>query len=88
MTSREALIAAGFSKWDGSHLALTKIIKDSMNDPKSYEHVKTVYSDKGDRLVIRTTFRGKNAFGGVVKNWVIAEADLKGNVLRVIEQGP
>jgi hypothetical protein len=59
-----------------------------MNDPKSYEHVETRYADKGDHLIVKTTFRGKNAFGGVVPNWVIAKTDLDGNVLEVIAQGP
>jgi hypothetical protein len=59
-----------------------------MNDPDSYKHVETVYSDMGDYLVVRTTFRGKNAFGGVVTNWIKAKVDLNGNVISVIEQGP
>ena len=81
-------IEKGFSSlWDGSHRELTKVIKGSMNDPGSYEHVETVSWDMGDHLVVRTTFRGKNAFGGVVSNWVKAKTDLDGNVLEVIEQG-
>ena len=86
--ARKERIEKGFSSlWDGSHRELTKVIKGSMNDPGSYEHVKTVYWDMGDHLVVRTTFRGKNAFGGVVSNWVKAKTDLDGNVLEVIEQG-
>ena len=77
-----------FSAWDGSHRGLTEIIKKSMNDPGSYEHEETVYWDKGDHLIVKTTFRGKNAFGGVVKNWVKAKIDLNGNVIEVVSQGP
>lgn len=77
-----------FSAWDGSHRGLTKLIKKSMNDPASYDHVETVYWDKGDHLVVKTTFRGKNAFGGVVKNWVMAKVDLNGNVIEIISQEP
>jgi len=85
---RKELLDKQFSGWDGSHIELTKIIKKSMNDPNSYEHVETVYWDMGDHLVVRTTFRGKNAFGGVVKNWVKAKADINtGHVIEVIEQG-
>lgn len=76
-----------FSSWDGSHRGITELIKKSLNDPDSYEHVETVYSDKGDHLIVKTTFRGKNAFGGVVKNWVIVKVDLNGNVIEVISQG-
>ena len=77
-----------FSSWDGSHINLTKMIKQSMNDPSSYDHDKTVYWDNGDHLIVKTTFRGKNAFGGVVVNWVKAKTDLSGNVIAIIEQGP
>lgn len=83
--ARKKLISKGFSSWDGSHRELTKVIKESMNDPKSYDHVETNYWDMGDHLVVRTTFRGKNAFGGVVKNSVRAKTDLDGNVLEIIE---
>ena len=86
--TRTEIIEQQFSAWDGSHRSLTKLIKESMNDPDSYDHVETVYWDKGDHLIVRTTFRGKNAFGGVVKNWVKAKVDLNGNVIEVIEQGP
>jgi hypothetical protein len=64
------------------------LIKKSMNDPNSYEHEETVYWDKGDHLIVRTTFRGKNAFGGVVKNSIMAKVDLNGNVIEIISEGP
>lgn len=85
---RKEQIQTHFSAWDGSHRGLTKLIKKSMNDPDSYEHVETVYWDKGDHLIVKTTFRGKNAFGGVVKNWIMAKVDLNGNVIEVLSQGP
>ncbi|MFZ5988083.1 MAG: hypothetical protein ACOYWZ_13295 [Bacillota bacterium] len=85
--TRQEKIEKQFNPWDGSHLALTQYIKDSMNDPKSYEHIKTTYSDMGDHLVIMTEFRGKNAFGGVVRNYVKAKVDLEGNIIKIIEQG-
>ena len=85
---RKKRIEAGFSSWDGSHIKLTRIIKESMNDPKSYKHDETGWWDRGDHLIVRTSFRGKNAFGGVVLNWVKAKCDLDGNVIAVIEQGP
>jgi len=82
---REKEIEDQFSAWDGSHIELTKIIKASMNDPKSYEHVETVYQDAGDRLIVITTFRGKNAFGGTVVNTVKANVSLDGKDVEVIE---
>ena len=86
--ARKKRLEGGFSAWDGSHSGLTKVIKEAMNDPKSYEHADTKYRDMGDHLIVTTTYRGKNAFGGVVKNWVQAKTDLDGNVLKIIDEGP
>jgi len=86
--ARTKRIESQFSAWDGAHRNLTRLIKASMNDPGSYKHDETVYWDMGDHLVVRTSFRGKNAFGGVVRNWVKAEVDLDGNIIAILEQGP
>lgn len=84
--SRDEIIEKQFSAWDGSHIKLTELIKDSMNDPKSYEHVETVYWDMKDHLIVNTTFRGKNAFGGTVKNTVKAKISLDGEGIEILEQ--
>ena len=76
-----------FNPWDGSHIELTKLIKLSMNDPDSYEHIKTIYWDENTHIIILTTFRGKNMFGGVVKNYVKASFNNEGKLIEVIEQG-
>ena len=86
-TERQLKIEKQFSAWDGSPNNLKKAIKDAMNDPESFEHVETKYWDMKDHLVVLTTYRGKNAFGGKVKNWVKAKVDMEGNVLEIIEQG-
>lgn len=83
---RQALIEKQFSKWDGSHPKLTEMIKNSMNDPDSYEHVETLFGDRGDFLLVQTTFRGKNAFNATIKNSVTAKVDFSGNVLEIVEQ--
>lgn len=78
-----------FSAWDGSHIAVTRRIKEEMNDPKSYEHVKTEYIDcmkvskcgDEDFITVITDFRGKNAFGGVVKNSVLAKVTVEGEIV-------
>lgn len=74
-----------FSSWDGSHLELTKYIKSIMNDPSSYEHVETKYWDMGDHLIVLTSFRGKNAFGGLVKNNIKAKVGFDGKIISIIE---
>ena len=85
---RKEQIEQQFSNWDGSHFGLTRLIKKTMNDPSSYEHIKTVYVDKGDYLIVRTTFRGKNKLGALVVNSVTARVDLDGNVIEIISQEP
>jgi len=84
--TREEQIQTSFSGWDGSHKKLTELIKESMNDPDSFQHDNTVYWDMKDHIRVKTTFRGKNAFGGVVKNTVFAKADLQGNIIEIIAQ--
>lgn len=84
--ARKEMIEKQFSAWDGSHIKLESLIKDSMNDPKSYEHVETKYWDMKDHLIVNTTFRGKNAFGGVVKNAVKAKVSLDGENIEILEQ--
>jgi hypothetical protein len=85
---RRQEIEKHFSQWDGSHIGLTKVIKESMNDPSSYEHVSTKFYDKEDHIVVVTTFRGKNAFGALVKNSVSAKVDFDGNVIEIISKNP
>lgn len=85
-TERQLKIEEQFSAWDGSHRNLTSMIKESMNDPKSYEHVETRYLEDGDFLLVTTKFRGTNAFGGKVINTVSAKVDLDGNVVEIINQ--
>lgn len=86
VAERKRKIESQFSPWDGSHRNLERVIKKAMNDPDSYEHAETVYWDKGDYLVVRTTYRGKNAFGGVVKNFVKAKVSLDGQILQILDE--
>ena len=52
----------------------------------SYEHVETNYWDMGDHLIVNQSFRGKNAFGGTIKNTIKAKVSIEGEVIEVIEQ--
>ena len=81
---RKKKLEPQFSAWDGSHRGLERVIKKTMNDPDSYDHVKTVYWDMEKYLVLKTTFRGKNAFGGLVVDWVKAKSDMDGNIIEII----
>jgi hypothetical protein len=85
-TERQIQLKKQFNAWNGSHIELTKIIKKSMNDPDSYEHIETVYWDMTDHVIVSTTYSGKNAFGGRVKNQVKAKADNNGKIIEIIEE--
>ena len=84
--ARKALIEQQFSSWDGSHIALEQIIKKSMHNPDSYKHVETRYADEGDYILVATTFRGTNAFGGVVTNTVRAKFALNGELIEMVSE--
>ncbi|MDE5421737.1 hypothetical protein L3073_05920 [Ancylomarina sp. DW003] len=75
-----------FSPYDGSHPALTRLIKKNMNDPESYSHADTRFRDDGETIFVITKFRGTNAYGGVVLNTISARVDLDGNVLEIVSQ--
>lgn len=78
-------IQSQFSAWDGSHIHLVSLVKENMNDPKSFEHVETRYTDNGDNLTVFMKFRGTNAFGGKILNSVNATADYKTNTIKITE---
>lgn len=78
-----------FSVWDGSYRPLEKLIKSSMNDDSSYKHVSTAYSlilNKDPHAIVKTTFRGANVYGGLVKQTVGARVDLRtGEVVSILD---
>ncbi len=57
-TKRQEKIESQFHPWDGSHINLERYTKSIMNDPDSFEHVKTYYQDKGSYLIVSMSFRG------------------------------
>lgn len=79
-----------FSGWNGSYRPLEKLIKRSMNDDSSYKHVETVSHlvlGKDPHAVVKTRFKGTNAYGGIVTQTVTARVDVKtGDVVKIIEE--
>ena len=81
----EKQISRQFSEWDGSHINLTKYIKENANDPDSYQHIKTTYRKIGsDSLLVIAKFNVKNAFGGRVSYIVKAKVGLDGEILEIL----
>ncbi len=70
----------------GAHRKLERLVKNSMHDPSSYDHGQTIYLDEGDHLLVKMAYRGKNAFGAIVKNSIIAKVSLDGKILEILDQ--
>ncbi len=86
-TEEEKLVDNHFSPWDGSHIELTKLIKENLNDPDSYEHLETTYRIQGDTIWVFTNFRSRNGFGGMVREGVTAITDKQtGKVIEWMKQ--
>lgn len=82
---RQKKIEGQFSGWSGAHYNFERMIKAAMNDPDNYDHVETNYIDKGSFIRVFCTFRGKNAFGGLVKNTKVGDFSISGDFLREVE---
>lgn len=74
-----------FSPWDGSHMILVKLLKENLNDPKSFEHVETSYFIDGDDLVVSMKYRAKNGFNATVTETVTAVASYENNNITIIQ---
>ncbi len=86
MKKRTKLLEKQFSKRDGSHTNLTKLLKNNLHNPDSYEHVETLYKDEGEYIIVQTRYRAKNVLGGKVLGKVKIKASLTGEILEILEQ--
>jgi len=84
-TNKE-LIQVQFNGLTGSHYKLEQIIKETMNDASSYEHVKTQYIiDTDTTIYITTSFRGTNALGAKIINTISARYGIHGSLIEIIK---
>lgn len=83
LARRKAAIEAQFSKWDGSHPSVERLVKKGMKNPDSYQHVETRYSILPKGFMVVTTIRGTNSFGGVVPQTFRAILDDDGQVVSI-----
>ncbi|MDR6924805.1 hypothetical protein [Pseudomonas sp. BE134] len=74
-----------FSSWDGAHRQFERLIKKNMNDPSSYDHIETRYTDKGSYIRVYCKFRGKNGFGGTVIQTEVADYSINGDFIKFVE---
>lgn len=82
----ENWIEGQFSIWDGSNKYLVKLLKEHLNDPKSFKHVETVYWDKGTYIIVKMTYRANNAFGALILQNVTAKSDYINQTISIISQ--
>lgn len=80
---RSRQVSSLFHPWDGSHIKLEAKIKESLNDPESYENIETKYWDMDSVIVVKTVFTAKNEYGGVEKYIIRAESDINGNIIKM-----
>ncbi len=92
-------VESQFSAWDGSHNEFVRLVKENMNDPKSFEHVETKYlvlstqeqidevgkGEIGD-LYIYMKFRGTNAFGGKILSEAEGLASYKKQTITILNE--
>jgi hypothetical protein len=72
------------SGYDGSIPSVVKFVKNSMNDPESFEHVetRTGFYEK-ESFIVSMKYRGKNPFGGVITKYIDVKSDYSGNVISI-----
>lgn len=68
---------------DGSFYPLNKLIKESLNNPDSFVHVRTKAARRGDYLVIFVTYRARNGFNAVITNEVSALISISGDIIKI-----
>lgn len=83
-SKHDAWIENQFSKFDGRHIKLTVLVKQKLNDPKSFEHVETKYSKQGDNLIVFMTYRATNSFGALVLGSVKAKVYYSNDVIEIL----
>lgn len=75
----------------GRNYDLEFLVKDNLNDSKSFEHIETIYTDYGlnakednkPNIIVIMKFRAKNKLGGYVVNEVTAHIDYDTNSIKI-----
>lgn len=88
----EEKVEQQFSAWDGSHIKLAQYVKETLKDPKSYEHIETTFTptpltdeNKNQYITVNMQYRAKNSFWGYMVEIYKAFFDVEGNPVRIEE---
>ena len=77
-----------FNPWNGSHKVLVDLVKENIDAPRSFKHVKTTaYLGDFPRSVVMQ-FDAQNAYGAMIRTTVKALSDLDCTVLITDVVGP
>jgi hypothetical protein len=64
------------SRWDGSYEPMKKAVKQSCNDPSSFEHVQTSYAPNNkNEVVCLMVYRAKNGFNALITKSIKFKVD-------------
>lgn len=73
IATTEDILLGDLSPWDGSLAPLVDFVKESMKDPESFEHDKTLYlqsTKDSNEFVITMNYAGTNSFNAKVNSSV------------------
>ena len=79
-TERDQLIATQFTLW-GTHSGVIDYVKANMHNPDSFQHVDTYYIDNQTYITVTMTYRGTNAFGGIVTETITKRFTIEGALI-------
>ncbi|MBD0400907.1 hypothetical protein [Flammeovirga sp. EKP202] len=71
---------------EGAIIVFVDHVKKDMNDPKSFEHVRTLITEKGKYLNVMMKYREVNSYGAKVLTTVEAKLNRDGSVKKIISQ--
>ena len=86
-STRTERIESRFSAWDGSHVETVAYVKSQMNDPSSFEHVKTTYLPMDEDLgfyIVKMAYRGTNAFNATVTQSISVQVNDSSHVIEKV----
>ena len=79
-SDEDTLIARQFTLW-GTHTKLIEYVKEGMHNPNSFQHVDTLYIKNNTYISVTMTYRGTNAFGGIVTETITRRFTYEGEML-------
>lgn len=71
---------------EGAIAVFVDFVKKEMNDPSSFEHVRTLITEKGKYLHVTMKYREVNSYGAKVLTTIEAKLNRDGSVKKVLNQ--